>query len=80
MRMMGQRRLRWMIVLVVGLFDSIFNCHRSAWTVAIFAATPISYVFVIVTSDLVVPVTVEDERRSSSLSWNKRDCRHHRFV
>ena len=73
-RLMRERRLRWVIVLVVGLLDSIVNCHGAARAVAVFAATPVGDVFVVVAPNLVVPVAVEDERRSASLSWNKCDC------
>lgn len=70
---MGQGRLRWMVMLVVGLFDPILDGHRSAWTVSVLAAAPISYVLVIITSNLVVSVAVEDERRSAPLGGNKCD-------
>lgn len=60
-----------MFVLVVGFFNTVVHCHRPTWTVSILAAAPIGDVLVIVASDLVVPIAVEYERSSTSLSGNK---------
>lgn len=70
----GQRRLRWVVVLVVGLLDPVFHCHRPTRTVPVFAAAPVGDVFVVVAAHFVVPVAVEYESRSAALSGNESDC------
>lgn len=74
--MMGQGGVWRMVVLVVGLLDSVVHCNRSAWTIAVLAAAPVGDVLVVVASDLVVSITVEYERSSAPLSGYKRYIRH----
>lgn len=58
-------------MLIVGLLNSIIDRHRPTWTVAILATAPICDVLVIVASDFVISVAIENKCSSASLSWNK---------
>lgn len=74
MMMVGQRRFRWVIVLVVGFLNAIVNSYSAPWTVAILAAAPISDVFVVVAAHFIVSIAVKYKCSSAPLSGHKSDA------
>lgn len=71
MVMVGYRRFRWVVVLIICLLNPIINCHCPSWAISILATTPIGDVFVIITTNFVIPIAIEYERSTAPLSWHK---------
>lgn len=71
-----QGRLGRVVVLIVGLLHSVVHRHRSAGTVAILTAAPVSDVLVIVAANFVVAIAVEYEGSAAALGGHECYGRH----